>query len=53
MLFEVKTARSSIVFMNLKTSPLIISYLQKTPKTRIFSNNRFIFQNDARILASF
>jgi hypothetical protein len=53
MLFEVKTARFSIVFMNLKHFPIDYQSFTKNVKNSRFYDNRFIFQNDARILASF
>jgi hypothetical protein len=53
VLFELKTARFSIVFIILKNNPFDYQLFTKTSKTRVFSTNRFIFQNDARILAWF
>jgi hypothetical protein len=53
MLFEVKIARFPVVFINSENYLVDYQVFTKTSKTRIFSINRFIFQKDARILASF
>ena len=53
MLFEVKIARFPVVFINLENYLVDYHIFAKTSKTRLFSTNRFIFQKDARIFASF
>ena len=53
MLFKLKTAHFLVVLINSKNYPVDYQVFIKSSKTRIFSTNRFIFQKDARILASF
>ena len=53
MLFEVKIARFSVVFIDSNNCFVDYQPLTKTSKTHVFLTNRLFFQNDAYILASF